>query len=182
MERSRPLASTYKIDYKSNKSQLFVQRPKTSFEGIPITTYRYAHGEDSPNKHTIDAMNNNALKLSLLNRKDKPMSGKNSQGRESVASCLTWVSSKTVKNEEPARPVIPAATQTTIYEPHPPTTQKPPSPVSPPRIVQQAWPTPEAPPPRLSPPPMREVQFDMQQAPYQPVQAPPPLQFEPMAQ
>lgn len=178
VERSRPLTSTYKVDFmtKASKNQLIVQRPKTSFEGLPTTTYRYAHGDVSPNKKTIDAMNNTALKLSLLNRKDKPMSGKNSHGRESVASCLTWVSSKTdTIKEEPVRPNIPPATQTTVYEPHPPTTQKPPSPTSPPRTVQQAWPSPEAPPPQVAPPPMPDVQIQIQQAP-------PPPQPEPMAE
>ena len=173
-ERSRPLASTYKVDYnEANKNQLFIKRPKTSFEGKPITTYRYAHGDESPNKRTIDAMNNNALKLSLLNRKDKPMSGKNSYGRESVASCLTWVSYKSAKNDEPVRPNIPAATQTTVYEPHPPPAQRPPSPITPPRITQHAWPSPDAPPP---------LQLEMREAPPPPVQAPPHPQPEPMAQ
>lgn len=185
VERSRPLTSTYKIDFKKNesKTQFIIKRPKTSFDGAPTTTYRYAHGDESPNKQTIDAMNNTALKLSLLNRKDKPMSGKYNQGRESVASCLTWVSSKTVSKEEPVRPTIPAATQTTVFEPHPPTTQKPHSPTSPPRAVQQAWPSPEALPPQVAPPPMPEVQIQMQQAPPPvPVQAPPPPQPEPIAE
>lgn len=183
VERMRPLASTYKLDFmsKTGKKQLIVERPLTSFEGAPTTTYRYTHFEEAPNKKAIDAMNNTALKPSLLNRKDKPMSGRNSHGRESVASCLTWVSYKSERKDEPIRPTIPAATQTTVYEPHPPTTQKPLSPTSPPRVLQQAWAAPDAPPPQIAPPPMAEMPIQMQQPPPPPVQAPPP-QPEPMAQ
>lgn len=161
VERSRPLTSTYKIDFmkKAAKNQLIVQRPITSFEGSSTTSYRYAHCDEAPNKKTIDAMNNTALKLSFLNRKEKPMTNKHKQGRESVATCLTWVSSKSERNSDPVRPTIPAATQTTVYEPHPPTTQKPPSPMSPPVTVQQAWQAPDA------PPPMSDIHIQMNQAP-----------------
>lgn len=172
VERSRPLTSTYKVDFmtKTAKNQLIVQRPITSFEGIPTTSYRYAHCDEAPNKKTIDAMNNTALKLSFLNRKEKPMSNKHNQGRESVATCLTWVSYKSERKSEPVRPTIPAATQTTVYEPHPPTTQKPPSPTSPPITVQQAWQAPDA------PPPMSDIHLQMQQAPPPlSVQAPLPM-------
>ena len=161
MERSRPLTSTYKIDFmkKAAKQQLIVQRPITSFDGKSTTSYRYAHCDEAPNKKMIDAMNNTALKLSLLNRKEKPMTHKHKQGRESVATCLTWVSDKSERNSDPVRPNLPAATQTTVYEPHPPTTQKPPSPQSPPFTVQQAWQAPDA------PPPMSDINIQMDQAP-----------------
>jgi hypothetical protein len=146
IEKSRPLVTTYKTDFMSSdaKTQLLTKRPKTSFEGVPTTSYRYAHGKSAPNKGEIDAMNNEGLKLSLLNRKERAMSAV-STGRESVASCLTWTSFKPkVKNEETMRPVIPSATVTSEFVPHPPTAPKPQTTTldfQPP--VQQAWPVPE---------------------------------------
>lgn len=175
IERSRPLASTYKLDFMEEKakSQLITKRPKTSFDGVATTSYRYSHGEAAPNKQTINAMNNTALKLSLLNRKDRAMTAMN-RGRESVASCMTWVSSKTAPaptSEEPVRPNIPLATQTTQFVPHPPTEAKPPSPKTspPPQQQQQAWPMPE----QQAPAPMAQVPPPCQQAP--------PQQAQPMA-
>lgn len=146
VEKSRPLASTYKVDFNKNgKAQLLTKRPKTSFEGAPTTSYRYAHGQSAPNKDVIDAMNNEALKLSLLNRKDRAMSAANS-GRESVASCLTWRSFKPKpSNDESVRPVIPPATLTSEFVPHPPAAPKPQTTVAVSQQTIQAWPTPEAP-------------------------------------
>lgn len=126
-ERSRPLCSTYRVDFKySGKSngnqipvpipvpvpQIIIKRPKTSFDGVPTSTYRYAHSEGGPNKPTIDASNNESLKLSLLNRKNRAMSAKPIRYRETVASCLNWVAS-------PRAPTK-SATQTDGFMPHPP--------------------------------------------------------------
>jgi hypothetical protein len=74
VERSRPVVSTYRVDfkYKSNGRQvpvavpvpvpqIIIKRPKTSFDGVPTSTYRYAHSEGGPNKGVIDASNNEAL-------------------------------------------------------------------------------------------------------------------------
>ncbi|XP_053377307.1 uncharacterized protein LOC123529342 [Mercenaria mercenaria] len=147
IEKSYPLTSTYKVDYMSAnaKNQLLTKRPKTSFEGVPTTSYRYAHGKSAPNKDTIDAMNNEALRLSLLNRKDRAMTAVN-RGRESVASCLTWSSFKpNLSSEQTLRSMVPPATQTSEFIPHPPTAPKPETSMAvsqPP--VQQAWPAPEA--------------------------------------
>lgn len=157
VEKSRPLASTYKVDFMQDtaKKQLLIKRPKTSFEGVPTTSYRYAHGKSAPNKDTIDAMNNEALKLSLLNRKDRAMSAVY-KGRESVASCLTWhaFQPKEKSPQEPVRPVVPPATQTSEFIPHPPSEPKPQSTmvVSQP-VVQTAWPAPEPPQQQALPPP-----------------------------
>ncbi|WAR25285.1 CC084-like protein [Mya arenaria] len=159
----RPLSSTYKQDFMpgQSKQQMFITRPKTSFEGVPTTSYRYSHGPGAPNKSTIDAMNNEALKLSLLNRKDRAMSV--NKGRESVASCLTWVSAKAkpapVQSDSGSvRPNVPLATQTTEFEPHPPAAPKP-------QMSQEAWPVPQGPsspqqqqaPPTMAPPPPTTV-------------------------
>ncbi|KAL4226112.1 hypothetical protein ACF0H5_014099 [Mactra antiquata] len=161
IERSRPLVSTYKVDFMPSqaKSQLWTKRPKTSFEGVPTTSYKYAHGGAAPNKDSIDAMNNEALKLSLLNRKDRAMTSLN-KGRESVASCMTWSSfrPKPSSPQETMKPVIPPATQTSEFVPHPPSAPKPQTYVPEPQPVQQTWPAPEpttqqAPPPVLQAPP-----------------------------
>ncbi|XP_033745267.1 uncharacterized protein LOC117330849 [Pecten maximus] len=141
MERSRPLVSTYKVDFKSKKTeitkfsstismeekqhhnipQIMVKRPKTSFDGVPTTSYRYSHGDMSsnPNKELITAVNNDALQLSLLNRKNRAMSAKSS-GRESVASCMIWHSAKTQESSSNGKSRIPEATATTVFLPHPP--------------------------------------------------------------
>ncbi|KAL3852429.1 hypothetical protein ACJMK2_016068 [Sinanodonta woodiana] len=124
IERSRPVLSTYRIDFNGSQkqSQIFTKRPKTSFEGPPTTSYRYAHCTGAPNRELIDAMNNEVLKLSLLHRKDRAMSAR-SEGRESVASCLVWHCPEKKSKEASEfmqKPLIPAATQTTDYEPHPP--------------------------------------------------------------
>ena len=170
VERSRPLASTYKRDFNPNdmKSQKIIKRPKTSFEGVPTTSYRYSHGNEAPNKQVINAMNNEALMLSLMNRKDRAMSSARS-GRESVASCLTWITNKTLQKQqhpETVRPVIPQATQTTEFVPHPPSQPKPPSPTSQPPVQQQSRPEPQA-----------AVEPAIPAA-----QTPPQIQNEPMAQ
>lgn len=169
IEKSRPLVSTYKVDFMNanRKTQMFVKRPKTSFDGIATTSYRYSHGESGPNKDTISAMNNEALGLSMLNRKDRAMTSMN-RGRESVASCLTWHTYKPSpkpNSEEPVRPVVPPATQTSEFLPHPPSAPKPQmSMVVSQPTVQQTWPAPEAP-----------VTQQLQQVPTAPqVQAPPP--------
>lgn len=177
VEKSRPLSSTYKQDFMPAqvKTQLFIERPKTSFEGVPTTSYRYAHGTGAPNKATINAMNNEALRLSLLNRKDRAMSAVH-RGRETVASCLTWVGpkQKCSSTQESIRPVVPLATQTTEFVPHPPSAPKPEATTaSPTQVVQEAWPVPSAPPTQNVAPPT-------QQAPVtQEVHVPPP---QPMAE
>ncbi|KAJ8301092.1 hypothetical protein KUTeg_020079 [Tegillarca granosa] len=131
IERSRPLISSYKIDYRQNiiQPQIIVKRPKTSFEGVPTTSYRYAHGTDAPNKEIIDAANNESLKLSLLNRKNRAMSAKVVKGRESVASCMIWYNpnrEKTCGDQQAVKKSnVPPATQMVVYEPHPPPPKEP---------------------------------------------------------
>lgn len=149
VERSRPLASTYKLDFNEaqGKCQLYTHRPKTSFDGVNTTSYRYAHGLAAPNREVIDAMNNQALKLSLLNRKNRAMTAVN-RGRESVATCLTWHASEekapsATNQEGPTRPVVPPATQTSTFMPHPPTAPKSQSSLTVPHATVQAWPAPE---------------------------------------
>ena len=131
VERSRPVVSTYRVDfrYSGNKNgktkeipvpvpipvpQIIIKRPKTSFDGVATSTYRYAHSEGGPNKDIINANNNDALRLSLLNRKNRAMSAKATH-RETVATCLNWSSNYT-------RPQSyhPTATQTEAIQPHPP--------------------------------------------------------------
>lgn len=144
VERSRPVVSTYRVDfkYKSNGRQvpvavpvpvpqIIIKRPKTSFDGVPTSTYRYAHSEGGPNKGVIDASNNEALKLSLLNRKNRVMSAKASLGRrETVASCLNWVTSPRAPQSNSSKPNVQSAT-TDGFMPHPPTQ-------APPTISQEA--------------------------------------------
>lgn len=91
IERSRPLESTYRLDYNKNgKNQMWVKRPKTSFETQPgITTYRYAHGTAAPNRDEITAQAGPALKLSQHQRKEGARSAA-PPCRETVASCLSW--------------------------------------------------------------------------------------------
>ncbi|XP_062614588.1 uncharacterized protein LOC134276343 [Saccostrea cucullata] len=122
----RPLVSTYKTDFKTSKSvpQIYVKKPPSSFEGV-TTSYRYAHGSETanPNKKIINCMNNEALKLSLLNRKNRAMSARGTV-RETVASCMNWYNpardrpKTAVQNES-------AATQTTVFQPHPPSEPAP---------------------------------------------------------
>ncbi|XP_060074163.1 uncharacterized protein LOC132553892 [Ylistrum balloti] len=141
IERSRPLVSTYKVDFKNKRTeitkcsstisvehkehhnipQIMVKRPKTSFDGVPTTSYRYSHGDykSNPNKELITSVNNEALQLSLLNRKNRAMSAKSS-GRESVASCMIWNSAKTEAPSSNGKSRIPEATATTMFVPHPP--------------------------------------------------------------
>lgn len=141
IERSRPLVSTYRVDFKSKKTeitkcsstisttqqehhnipQIMVKRPKTSFDGVPTTSYRYSHGDFSsnPNKELITAVNNDALQLSLLNRKNRAMSAKTS-GRESVASCMIWHAAKNESTTSNGKGRLPEATATTVFLPHPP--------------------------------------------------------------
>ena len=134
VERSRPIVSTYRVDFKyTGKSngkqipipvpvpipQIIIKRPQTSFDGVPTSTYRYAHSEGGPNKAVIDASNNEALKLSLLNRKNRAMSAKPSLGgyRETVASCMNWVSNTRPQSSGVNKP---KDTQTESFMPHPP--------------------------------------------------------------
>lgn len=139
----RPLLSTYRKDFKTSQKvpQIYVNKPPSSFDGVNTTSYRYAHGSETanPNRHTINAMNNEALKLSLLNRKNRAMSARGTV-RETVASCMNW---NNPAKERPKTAVqnqtSPAATQTTMLQPHPPS--EPP----PPRA--------EPPQPRVNPPP-----------------------------
>jgi len=179
VERSRPLSSTYKQDFMPNqvKPQLFTQRPKTSFDGVPTTSYRYSHGSGAPNRTVINAMNNEALKLSLLNRKERAMSAAVYRGRESVASCLTWSSAKPKPNQQDTvRPLIPLATQTTEFVPHPPSAPKTHSPT---HAMQEAWPAPTAEPPmQTQAPPTQQMAPVTQQV----ITAPPAQQSQPMAE
>ncbi|XP_050412770.2 uncharacterized protein C3orf84 [Patella vulgata] len=93
VERMRPLLSTYHIDYKREQirpsTQLLVERPKTSFDCTPTTTYRYSHCSASPNQNMINAMNNEALKITKQHQIQRAKSAK-ARVRESVASCLSW--------------------------------------------------------------------------------------------
>lgn len=67
LSKSGAKASVYKVDYRGVPSeplrQQLVSRPKTSFdEGRPrTTTYRYSHGDDNPNKTTLNALSNLGL-------------------------------------------------------------------------------------------------------------------------
>ena len=119
MKTLRPQVSTYKIDYKNGQkiNQLLVTRPQTSFDiAPPTTTYRYAHGRDSPHKDLLSAMNNTPL--SSYTRK-RPKTTK-PQVRETVASCLNWYVPQPPP-QPPAhgssiRPHVPSATQVTNFE------------------------------------------------------------------
>lgn len=109
--RCRPLTSTYRKNFTRAKEiepfkQALVQRPATSFDGVPTTSYRYAHGDGQPNRTAINAMNNSALMLSTVMRKQRAKTAK-PQYRETVASCLSWH-----VPHPPNRPVVPAATET----------------------------------------------------------------------
>jgi len=87
----RPLTSTYRQDFREEELnvQKLVKRPKTSFDGVPSTTYRTVHGADSPNKDFINAMNNESLMLSALSRQRQAKLRKPGH-RETVASCMSW--------------------------------------------------------------------------------------------
>lgn len=131
MQRTqRPLVSTYRTDFKTSQKvpQIFVKKPPSSFDGVSTTSYRYAHGSEiaNPNRQTINAMNNEALKLSLLNRKNRAMSARGPV-RETVASCMNWYDPA---RERPKTAVqnqkSPAASQTTALQPHPPSEPAPP--------------------------------------------------------
>ncbi|KAL5014552.1 hypothetical protein ScPMuIL_008822 [Solemya velum] len=137
VERSYPLSSCYEKDYSVNRkraSQLIVKRPKTSFDGVPTSTYRYSHGKMNPNRDAINAMNNDALQLGLLHRKNRAMTAKSHRSRESVASCLTWRSSgdqdvqQMTTDPATSKKLIPAATA--CYAPDPTTQSTQPSVVS----------------------------------------------------
>lgn len=152
IERARPLISSYTVDYRQNiiAPQIIVKRPKTSFEGVPTTSYRYAHGTAAPNKEAIDATNNEALKLSLLNRKNRAMSAKVVKGRESVASCMIWHNpnrEKSFAEQAVTKSMAPPATQTMVYEPHPPPPKEPAT-----QVIQTA-PVQPPPPATVSAPP-----------------------------
>nr|KAG5711285.1 hypothetical protein BaRGS_005982 [Batillaria attramentaria] len=73
IERSRPLVSTYKLDFNKNgKKQMWVKRPMTSFENQPcITTYRYAHGKMAPNREEIVSQAMPTMKLALEERQQR---------------------------------------------------------------------------------------------------------------
>lgn len=105
--RMRPLTSTYKTDFMSERQshQLIVKRPQTSFDGIATTTYRYAHGKESPNRDCINAMNNQALMLSTHSKRLRSKSAR-PQVRETVASCLSWYVPR-----PPNKPQVPMATE-----------------------------------------------------------------------
>ncbi|XP_005103667.1 uncharacterized protein LOC101849946 [Aplysia californica] len=102
----RPLTSTYRQDFRNEEInvQKLVKRPKTSFDGVPTTTYRTVHGPDSPNRDLINAMNNEALMLSAQSRQ-RQAKQKKSDRRETVASCLSWY-----------RPRVPQATCHTNFD------------------------------------------------------------------
>lgn len=127
--KGRPMTSTYRQDFRLEEPtiQLLTQRPKTSFDGVPSTMYRTVHGADSPNRELINAMNNEALMITAVQRQQQAKL-KKSERRETVASCLTW-----------HRPRVPASTQLSSFDhidirpvhrensfvPHPPTSQPP---------------------------------------------------------
>lgn len=80
-----------------------IKRPLTSFDNVLTTTYCAAHGSGSPNRDLINAMNNDALMATINSRKNM-MRMKQSGGRETVASCMSW-----------HRPRVPQATYCTLY-------------------------------------------------------------------
>ncbi|ESO99720.1 hypothetical protein LOTGIDRAFT_173558 [Lottia gigantea] len=105
VERMRPLLSTYTNDFEHvynpvYKQQQIVDRPKTSFDGTPTTTYRYSHCNGSPNQNTINAMNNEALKLSTYTRTRERVKSA-PRVRETVASCLSWYRPKPPSSLKP---------------------------------------------------------------------------------
>ncbi|KAK3103792.1 hypothetical protein FSP39_021933 [Pinctada imbricata] len=134
----RPLTSTYKNDFKKNGvPQIYVTKPKTSFDGVDTTSYRYAHGSETANPHrtVINAMNNDALNLSLLNRKNRAMSAK-MPVRESVASCMFWHDSGKKDGQRPKTAYVQSSVPNNstfnsqssgsvnaTHEPHPPPSQ-----------------------------------------------------------
>lgn len=165
VERSYPLSSCYEKDYSRKAGQLIVKRPKTSFDGIPTSTYRYSHGKTNPNRDAINAMTNDALQLGLLHRKNRAMTAKSHRSRESVASCLTWRAADDV----PLVTTVPVASKkllpaaTAYYVPETTQDTKPdvvsPGPQSPQHIPTQTQlapvtsPTLALPPPALPPHP-----------------------------
>lgn len=92
-------------------------------------------------------MNNEALKLSLLNRKNRAMSARGAV-RETVASCMNWYNPA---KERPKTAVqnqtSPAATQTTMLQPHPPSEPPPTRADPPPPAVER----------QVTMPPVREA-------------------------
>ncbi|KAK7102033.1 uncharacterized protein C3orf84-like [Littorina saxatilis] len=132
IERSRPQVSTYKLDFNRNGTkQLLVKRPKTSFDGLPTTTYRYTHCEGAPNRDEILKMSSGALQLTAHSRKERAKTAQPAC-RDTVASCLSWY-----------RPKAPAATQVTDFFnmqhiPAPPQTA--------PSVMQAPAPPPPSPP------------------------------------
>lgn len=121
-EVGRPLKSTYQVDFsKYGAKQILVKRPKTSFEGGPTTTYRYAHCDVGPNTQEIAELSQRAVDLTTFTRLQRSKTAR-PMLRETVASCLSWY-----------RPHVPAATDVTDYSnnschqfaPNPPATAPP---------------------------------------------------------
>ncbi|XP_013390381.1 uncharacterized protein LOC106158822 [Lingula anatina] len=114
LDRSEPHVSTYKLNYNVHanaREQLFIKRPKSSFDPDfkATTTYRYAHGKDNPNRDTLCAMNNQIL-LTTGQRQLRPHTAK---ARESVASCMSWnVAPTTTRRIPQATATYPPATCT----------------------------------------------------------------------
>ena len=110
LSRAGPRSSVYKVDFRGIPreplKQQIVKRPKTSFDSDfkkDTTSYRYAHGDDNPNKEILNAMCNDGLDTTLSRRK----TGSSISGRESVASCMSWYIPR-----PPTKPTVPVATQT----------------------------------------------------------------------
>ena len=122
LDKAGPKHSSYRTNFLHHSEPLvekYVKRPKTAFEDVPTTTYRYSHGEANPNKELLSAMTNNALLSTVPNRICK---ASKITGRESVASCMSWQHTptppkvKVTRMSQSAPPInrsiVPAATQT----------------------------------------------------------------------
>jgi hypothetical protein len=140
MESNRPLKSTYQMDFARNgNKQMLVRRPKTSFEGDPTTSYRYAHCNDGPNMEEIRWASRRAVELTTIQRLEGARMAK-PPCRETVASCLSWY-----------RPCVPGATPVTDYN-HCNNTFVPKPPATAPATLQQHTESLPAPPPPPPPP------------------------------
>ena len=122
IECSRPHVSTYQLDFSKNGvKQMLVKRPKTSFEGTPTTTYRYAHCDVAPYREEINNLSRKAVQLTTISRIERAKTAKPAC-RDTVASCLSWY-----------RPKVPAATAVTdfslmLHVPAPPASAPAPAP------------------------------------------------------
>ena len=109
-EKAGPKSSCYRVDYGNRngkgQGQQIVTRPKTSFDDdrLATTSYRYAHGWQTPNKPAVTVLRDVGL-TTVPNRRQKASLGAT---RDSVASCMSWHVAR--------RPSIPVSTQTTNFE------------------------------------------------------------------